>query len=332
MIVGSSAVSSKTIPIITLLLLIINVGVFLKSYSLEIAASNDESRISIEVNEHGEAFLEQSETEKDIALMDFFNLWGFQFSDLKNGEFHSVFSSLFVHGGLFHLVGNMLAFWAFAIAMEELFGAIGFTFLYFGTGVVACLMQGLFMMNSESPIIGASGAVAGVMGAFTVLLGFKAHVKVLIWFMGYRIVNIPAPVFAGIWLFPQLINLSENGVAGGGVALISHLAGFGVGAAVALVMGKQLKSRISEQSDGNLVIEGKEEPEEADEKKILDEILACRPYTEVIDTLGDCQIGCPECGNTLNLHDTVADRLVKCTNNMCDKMTYIDGELLAQHL
>ena len=333
MIVGSSAVSSKTIPIVTLILLVINVGIFMKSYMLEVAAVNDDSRVTIEVNEFGEAMIAQTETEQDTALQDFFNLWGFQFSDLKNGEFHAIFTNMFVHGGIFHLLGNMLALWAFAIAMEELFGAIGFTFLYIGTGVVACLTQALFMMNNELPIIGASGAVAGVMGAFVVLLGFKAQVKVLIWFMGYRIVNIPAPVFAGIWLFPQLISLSEHGVVdGGGVAILSHLAGFGVGAAVAMFVAPQFKSRISEKSDGNLVIEGNQEEEVVDEAKILDEVLACRPFAEVVETIGDCQIGCPGCGSPLNMHNTVADRLVKCTNNMCDQMTYVDGELLAQHM
>lgn len=333
MIVGSSAVSSKTIPVVTLLLLVINVGVFMKSYMLEVAAYNDDSRISVSVNEYGEAVLTQTETEKDFALQEFFNLWGFQFSDLKNGEFHSIFSNMFVHGGVFHLLGNLLALWAFAIAMEELFGAIGFTFLYLGSGVVACLVQGFFMMESEIPIVGASGAVAGIMGAFTVLLGFKAYVKVLIWFMGYRVINVPAPVFAGIWLFPQLVSLSEHGVVdGGGVALLSHLAGFGVGAAVALIMAPQFKSRIKEKADGDLVIESNEPEEEMDEQKILDEILACRPFAEVVDTLGDCQISCPGCGNPLNLHNTVADRLVKCTSNTCDQMTYIDGELLAKNM
>jgi len=318
LIVGSSSVESKSIPIVTVILLILTVAFFLKSFGLEVVASNG---------------LGESQSESVEAIQDFYNMWGFQISDFSKGEYHSVFTNIFVHAGIAHIVGNMLAFWAFAIALEELFGGIGFIMFYIGAGVVACVTQGIFLMGSDVPIVGASGAVAGMMGAYAVLLGFRAKVKVLIWFFGPRIVHIPAPVFAGLWIFPQLVSISENGIVdGGGVALISHIAGFVIGAVVAVVVKPSFNSRICEQRDGSLSIKSKEKEVTLDEKEILDEVLAMRPFSEVVETLGDCSIACPECGSSLDLQSTVAQRLVKCKDPSCTKMTYIDGELLASHL
>jgi len=327
LIVGSSAIDAKTIPFVTLLLLVINCCVFMKSYSLEIAAANDRPRFAF-----GEDFtFEESEADKE--LMNFFNLWGFQISDFGKGEVHSVLSNMFVHGGVMHLLGNMLALWAFAVAMEELFGSIGFIMLYISTGVVACVTQGLFMLTSDVPIVGASGAVAGVMGAFVVLLGFNASIKVWVGYIGMGIINIPSPVFAALWLFPQVLSIAEHGVVdGGGVALMAHLAGFAAGAVIALCCKPSFGSRINLQADGNLVIETKPRDLDQTEKQILDDILACRPYTEVVETLGDCQIYCPDCGSPLDLNNTVSDRLVRCTSGPCGKMVFIDGELLASHM
>ena len=129
------------------------------------------------------------------------------------------------------------------------------------------------------------------------------------------------------------MSISENGVVdGGGVALISHIVGFGVGAVVAAMVRPSFNSRISENSDGSLAIQARQKESVQDEQAILDEILAMRPFSEVVETLGNCTIPCPECGSALDLHTTVAQRLVKCTNSSCTKMTYVDGELLASQL
>lgn len=320
LIVGSSSINSNKIPIVTVMLMIATIAFFVKSYCLEVVAYND-------LSGHGRS------AERFAELQEFFDFWGFQISDFKKGEFHSVFSNIFVHGGLMHIVGNMLAFWAFAIALEELFGGIGFILFYLGVGVASCIAQGIFLTGSDVPIIGASGAVAGMMGAYAVLLGYSAKVKVLVWFFGYRIIHVPAPAFACLWVFPQLIDISENGIVdGGGVALVSHIAGFALGAVIGLAMKPATKKRICEQADGSLSIKVKDKGATKQEQEILDEILAMRPFSEVVETLGNCDIACPECGEPLDLKATVAERLVKCKNDACTKMTYIDGELLASQM
>ena len=112
------------------ILLIVNVAFFLKSFSLDVVASNN---------------LGDSTAKSYGALQDFYNMWGFQISDFGKGEFHSVFTNIFVHGGIMHIVGNMLAFWAFAIALEELFSGIGFLAFYIFCGVISCVSQGMFL-------------------------------------------------------------------------------------------------------------------------------------------------------------------------------------------
>ena len=274
LIVGTTGVESKKIPIVTVLLIIATVAFFVKSYALEITAYND-------LTAGG-----SMRSSKVKAVQQFFDTWGFQISDFKNGEFHSVITNIFVHAGFAHILGNMLAFWAFAIALEELLGGLGFVVFYIGCGIISCISQGVFLMESDIPIVGASGAVAAMMGSYAVLLGYKAKVKVLIWFFGPRIINIPAPIFAGLWIFPQLIEVSEKGVVdGGGVALISHIAGFFVGGFIGAAMKKSFNSRICEQQDGTIAINSVEKNKQMDERELLDEILAMSPFSEVVETL-----------------------------------------------
>jgi membrane associated rhomboid family serine protease len=323
LIVGSSAIDSSKIPFVTIMLLVATIAFFIKGYCLEVIVYNDLS---------GTGFGE-SRSARVESIKEFYNFWGFQISDFKRGEYHSIFSNIFMHAGFWHMFGNMMAFWAFALALEEFFGSVSFLVFYLGTGVVACVSQGLFLTGSDIPIVGASGAVAAMMGAYAILFGMGAHVKILIWFFGPRIVNVPAPAFAAFWVFPQLIDLSENGVSdGGGVALISHVAGFALGAVVGLVMKPEANRRITQDCNGTMKIKTKEKDATKSEKEILDQILAMRPFAEVVETIGDSVIECPKCEFPLDLHNSVSERLVKCTNPGCTKMTYIDGELLASHL
>jgi len=323
LIVGSSALESSKLPFVTIMLIVATIAFFLKGYCLEVVAINDLS---------GTGFGESRSARID-SVKDFYHFWGFQISDFKRGEFHSVFSNIFMHAGFWHLFGNMMAFWAFALALEEFFGSLGFLMFYLGTGVVACVSQGLFVMGSDIPIVGASGSVAAMMGAYAVLFGMGAHVKILIWFFGPRIINVPAPAFAAFWVFPQIISLTEHGVSdGGGVAIVSHVAGFGLGALIGLLMKPQANKRIVQNYDGSMKIKSNKPEDTQTEQQILDEILAMRPFSEVVETIGDCVIECPECGFPLDMHNTVSNRLVKCTSSTCSKMTYIDGELLAAHL
>ncbi len=143
----------------------------------------------------------------------------------------TVFSSMFMHGGLFHLGGNMLYLWIFGNNIEDKLGHIRFLFFYLLCGIVAAYSHAVTSPHSTIPMIGASGAVSGVLGAYLLLFP-RAHVHTLL-FLGFFIttVKIPALIVIGFWAIIQLINgLLSSGIReGGGVAWFAHIGGFLIG-------------------------------------------------------------------------------------------------------
>ncbi len=143
----------------------------------------------------------------------------------------TLFSAMFVHGGLIHLGGNMLFMWIFGDNIEDRFGHFKFIVFYLGAGLVASLTQILVDPSSMTPMIGASGAVAGVLGAY-ILLFPAANVKTLVFLIFFvSVVKIPAVIFLGFWFLIQIASSSY----GGGIAWYAHIGGFVAGMAVVLV-------------------------------------------------------------------------------------------------
>jgi membrane associated rhomboid family serine protease len=144
--------------------------------------------------------------------------------------FGAIFTSMFLHGGLLHLAGNMLYLWIFGDNVEDRIGHGRFVAFYLICGAVAALGQALPDTHSTIPMIGASGAVSGVLGAYVVLYP-RANVLVLVplLFVFYR-VRVPAFVVLGFWFAGQLLSslAAEPGV--GGVAFMAHVGGFVAGA------------------------------------------------------------------------------------------------------
>jgi len=143
----------------------------------------------------------------------------------------TVFTSMFLHGGWLHLIGNMLYMWIFADNIEDAMGHGRFIAFYLLCGIAAALAQALPAPGSEIPMIGASGAISGVLGAY-LLLHPRAHVLVLIP-LGFfsQITRLPALLVLGLWFVLQLI--SELGAPeGAGVAFRAHIGGFVAGMAL----------------------------------------------------------------------------------------------------
>jgi len=143
----------------------------------------------------------------------------------------SFLTSLFLHGGFMHIAGNMLYLWIFGNNVEDSMGRGRFLVFYLLTGVIASAAQVLASPSSPVPTIGASGAIAGVLGAYIVLFP-NARVQTLI-FLGYfaRMATLPALLVLGFWFVLQLFNgLMAFGVAqAGGVAWFAHVGGFVAG-------------------------------------------------------------------------------------------------------
>ena len=141
----------------------------------------------------------------------------------------SFISSQFLHGGLFHLAGNMLFLWIFGNNIEDSMGSSKFALFYLACGLVAGAAQIIPDPHSRIPMIGASGAVAGVMGAY--LLEFpRARVLTFIWVLFFiRLIWLPAFIIILYWVAIQLFYQFALGGEGGGVAYMAHIGGFAAG-------------------------------------------------------------------------------------------------------
>ncbi|MBI4966655.1 MAG: rhomboid family intramembrane serine protease [Rhodospirillales bacterium] len=138
-------------------------------------------------------------------------------------------TSMFLHGGLMHLGGNMLYLWIFGNNVEDAMGSGRFLLFYLLCGIAAALAQGLADPDSTVPMIGASGAIAGILGAY-LLLHPRANVRVLLVIIIYvRFVNIPAVFVLGAWFALQIWSSLSAPAGAGGVAFLAHVGGFVAG-------------------------------------------------------------------------------------------------------
>jgi len=138
----------------------------------------------------------------------------------------TMFSSMFLHGGWMHLIGNMLYLWVFGNNIEAAMGHVRFIVFYALCGVAAVLAQALPDTSSQIPMIGASGAISGVLGAYMLLYPMaRVTVIIPIIIMLYRI-KIPALLVLGVWFLMQLYSSLTTSSEGGGVAFGAHIGGF----------------------------------------------------------------------------------------------------------
>jgi membrane associated rhomboid family serine protease len=151
--------------------------------------------------------------------------------DLKGmaWEWCTVFTSMFSHGDIFHLLGNMLFLYLFGDNLEDAMGKIRYLIFYLCCGLLAALAQGLANPESPIPMVGASGAISGVMAGY-LLLYPRANVRFFYWLIVFfGTIYLPAYLLLGFWLFTQALALPESMEQAGGVAIAAHLGGFGAG-------------------------------------------------------------------------------------------------------
>ena len=148
----------------------------------------------------------------------------------------TLFTSMFMHASWMHIIGNMVFLWAFGPAMEDAMGHFRYLFFYLAGGIIAMMAQVLADPISTIPCLGASGAIAAVMGAFIVTFPHD-RIRALIFFLiFFRVTYIPAIILIGFWFLMQVLNFGVVAdVRTGGVAYIAHIAGFIFGAVTARI-------------------------------------------------------------------------------------------------
>ncbi len=207
-------IPSSTFPYVTISIIVLNIMVFVYELSLGPVI--------------GEGFIYRTA----VIPYEIVNLMDIDPVSVLPPPF-TLLSGMFVHSGFFHVAGNMLFLWIFGDNVEDALGHIGYLVFYLSTGVIASLAHIYTEPDSYMPMIGASGAVAGVLGAY-ILLYPRARVKTLVFlFLFVTVARVPAVVFLGLWFLLQVV--SSGG--GGGVAWYAHIGGFVAGMAVVALLG-----------------------------------------------------------------------------------------------
>jgi membrane associated rhomboid family serine protease len=156
----------------------------------------------------------------------------------------TIFTSMFLHGGVFHVGGNMLYLWIFGDNVEDTLGHGRFLVFYLLSGIAAALVQTMVSPASEIPMVGASGAVSGVLGAYLLLFPHARVLTLLIFGFFFRMVHIPAIIVLGFWIVVQLVNgfltvttsMVGGESTGGVVAWFAHIGGVVAGMALLFVL------------------------------------------------------------------------------------------------
>jgi membrane associated rhomboid family serine protease len=195
--IGDDDSARRTVPVVTYALIALNVLFFFVEMS------------------GGEAFI---------------GTWAFvprRFLANPAGDFPTLFTSMFMHAGWLHLGGNMLYLWIFGDNVEDRFGHVKFIIFYVLCGLAATFAQLMFSVGSNVPNLGASGAIAGVLGAY-ILLFPRGQVRVL---QGSQVIPVPALIVIGLWIVLQFFSgIGSIASAGqGGVAYMAHIGGFVAG-------------------------------------------------------------------------------------------------------
>jgi membrane associated rhomboid family serine protease len=184
----------------------------------------------------------------DAALERFFDTWGAVPSkitaSIDAGNYVSqatlgIVTSIFLHGGWLHILGNMLYLWIFGNNVEDRLGRVGFLLFYLVGGIVAALTQVAIDPGSTQPLVGASGAIAAALGAYIVLFPGARILSLVFLGFFYQLLNVPALIILGFWFVLQLISgfgSLGGDTASGGVAFFAHIGGFAFGMVVGVLI------------------------------------------------------------------------------------------------
>jgi len=199
---------TATFPFVTILFIVINIALF--AYELSLGRTGIEPFV------------------RRMAVVPHEILHGFALR-----EYPTLVTSMFLHGGLLHLLFNMLFLWIFGNNIEDALGHIPFVLFYFLCGAAASFTHAFLNAASDTPVIGASGAISGVLGAYLILYPRARVLAAVPIFFFIRIVRVPASFFLIIWIAFQVImglpSLGAEAEQAGGVAWFAHIGGFVAG-------------------------------------------------------------------------------------------------------
>jgi membrane associated rhomboid family serine protease len=252
----------------------------------------------------------------------FIHDWGLKPSDVADGQYVGVLSHMFLHGGIAHIFGNMFCLWAFACSLEIGVGAWYLAGFYLLWGVVGGMLHAFMHWGSDVPLIGASGAIAGLMGAYAVLYGADTKITSLL-FIGWKpfTFRVPAMLYCGAWFVMQILSARYDAHLEGGVAWYAHIGGFVAGALTALLVKSELQWDLIADRDGTLKFRERGYDPTAG-KVYLDGIHYEVAENDVAGDGSGLPDECPYCHEPLDESRRITPGVARCANEACARLIY----------
>jgi len=249
---------------------------------------------------------------------EFITTWGLVPREVPEGRWDRLITYQFLHADIWHFVGNVLTLWVFLGSLEAGLGGFQFLCLYLMSGIVGGLAHWYMLPESNIPMIGASGAISGVIGAYFVAFGALANLKML-WnggfLTGWKFIpfSVPAGVYVFFWIIIPQAFAVENALNGGdheGVAWFAHAGGFAFGALFMLCFRGDVLSRLRHNKEGEL--------------ELTDEPAVEKPVAQR-ETLAEAI--CAYCKTPLGAGMEMTPELIKCGNPTCGRLNIVNAHV-----
>lgn len=250
------------------------------------------------------------------AFEAFVRNWGLVPGQLAQGHVLGLVTHMFLHGGVLHLVGNLIVLWAFACSLEIGLGRWSLLGFYLFFGIVGGVAQALSDLSNAIPLIGASGAIAGLIGAYTVIYGPLARIRGLVFIFFHAVeCQIPASAFGILWIALQVSSALDDATGSSGVGWYAHIGGFVAGALIGLLCRRDTKCAVTEDREGNLVFQdatAQQGPPDA-EAPLTPDVWPLPPV-------------CPYCRHDLSEPARLSANLARCSHPPCGRLVYLEPQ------
>lgn len=250
---------SSSFPVVTVAIIVINVLVFLYQFSLSDTPAMENTRQWVRAWQQAGCEIPRalaSQLFSRFSVISAEDEFTFRFGvmpcELTRGVdlpplvpftvWLTLLTAMFMHAGFWHILGNMWYLWIFGDNIEDVFGRLGFVFFYLVSGVAAAFAQILTNPDTVIPMVGASGAISGVLGAYFVLFPYGRVLTLVPLFPFFvRLIELPAILLLGFWFVMQFLGGISSPIEGGGVAYWAHAGGFVTGALLALLVKRRVR-------------------------------------------------------------------------------------------
>lgn len=248
---------SSSFPVVTVAIIIINILVFLYQFSLSNTPATGNTRQWVRAWQQAgceipRALASQLRFSVISAEDEFTFRFGVTPCEITRGTdlpplvpftiWLTLLTAMFMHAGFWHILGNMWYLWIFGDNVEDVFGRFGYMLFYLLSGIAAAFAQILTNPNTVIPMVGASGAISGVLGAYFVLFPYGRVLTLVPLFPFFvRLIELPAIFLLGFWFILQFVGGISSPVEGGGVAYWAHAGGFITGALLALLVRRRVR-------------------------------------------------------------------------------------------